>query len=440
MDRRVLPVRQRLAIDLGRAREQTVVELDVALAEHLERRAAGSRRARRPPTGGRRRRAGATRRCRPSRPVLGSGGLLRRRGLRRSGGGDGAGCSGRGSGTQREAEPDSNGLVHDASVPLLEIVDDRAADLLLHPLRALLLLPCSSCVRADPLLLGLVALLLRASFGRALRRASRSPARLASAASSSLRSSSRGRPARPRAGCRRPASPATTCSFSVSAARRSCSLRWTSASCFSTSPFCFSASARCATASCRCCSASIWRRRPGALRAAPRSATSGSSRGAPSPRPRSRRGATKPAITAVRRLRALRGLEGDDLLEERLLDVGQRALVALAELLRLVGGLAAPQQAGVAALGLPLAGRGAQLIDERGVVLVLVEPAPQRRPALDQRLVDDLDRRALAALERSGRRAGARRPSDRRGAGPRRPRATARAARPSARSRACARA
>ena len=49
-----------------------------------------------------------------------------------------------------------------------------------------------------------------------------------------------------------------------------------------------------------------------------------------------------------------------------------------------------------------------ELREERGVLLVLVEPAPQRRPALDQRLVDDLDRAAAAHRRASARRAGAR--------------------------------
>src|SRR6185436_18406155 len=96
----------------------------------------------------------------------------------------------------------------------------------------------------------------------------------------------------------------------------------------------------------------------------------------------------------------LRGVVADDRVEEAALDIGQRALVARAELLGLGGRLAAPQQARIEALLLPLARRDAQLIDQRRVVLVLVEPAPQRRPALDQRLVDDLDRRALVALQR----------------------------------------
>jgi hypothetical protein len=91
-------------------------------------------------------------------------------------------------------------------------------------------------------------------------------------------------------------------------------------------------------------------------------------------------------------------LLGDDRVEEGALDIGQRALVAALELGRLVGRIAAPQHVGAAVLLLPLARRDAQLIDHRGVVLVLVEPAPQRRPAVDERLVDDLDGRSFAAI------------------------------------------
>ena len=43
--------------------------------------------------------------------------------------------------------------------------------------------------------------------------------------------------------------------------------------------------------------------------------------------------------------------------------------------------VAAPQQAGRPALRVPLVRRGRELLDERRVLLVLVEPAPQRRPA-----------------------------------------------------------
>src|SRR5262245_10382372 len=59
----------------------------------------------------------------------------------------------------------------------------------------------------------------------------------------------------------------------------------------------------------------------------------------------------------------------------------------------------APQEARVAALGVPLARRGAELFHERGVTLMLVEPAPQCRPAMDQRLMHDLDRGTVAAIE-----------------------------------------
>jgi hypothetical protein len=59
-------------------------------------------------------------------------------------------------------------------------------------------------------------------------------------------------------------------------------------------------------------------------------------------------------------------------------------------------GLVAPQHAVVAVAGLPLRGRRAQARQERSVVAVLVEPADQRRPALDQRLVHELDGAVVA--------------------------------------------
>lgn len=54
--------------------------------------------------------------------------------------------------------------------------------------------------------------------------------------------------------------------------------------------------------------------------------------------------------------------------------------------------LAAPQQIVRVTAGLPLPGGDAQLGQERASGLILVQPAAQRGPALDHRLVDQLDR------------------------------------------------
>src|SRR6185436_6600596 len=81
------------------------------------------------------------------------------------------------------------------------------------------------------------------------------------------------------------------------------------------------------------------------------------------------------------------------------------AAVAAAPQAGFLGGLAAPQQARGVAPGLPLLGGVAELLEERGILVVLVEPAPQQRPAVDQRLVDQLDggaRGGAAALGGGG--------------------------------------
>ena len=100
--------------------------------------------------------------------------------------------------------------------------------------------------------------------------------------------------------------------------------------------------------------------------------------------------------------------DGDRRVEERALALGQLALIAPAPQPRLVERLASPQEARGPALGVPLLRGAADLREVRRVLLVLVEPAAQRRPARDQRLVDELDR-AFAA--RSARRAAAPRPA-----------------------------
>src|ERR1700733_4501145 len=68
--------------------------------------------------------------------------------------------------------------------------------------------------------------------------------------------------------------------------------------------------------------------------------------------------------------------------------------------LRFVERLAAPQQARRPPLRIPLLRRRGDLREERAVFLILVEPTPQRGPALDQRLVHDLDRAAAGVAAR----------------------------------------
>src|SRR5690606_11989933 len=67
------------------------------------------------------------------------------------------------------------------------------------------------------------------------------------------------------------------------------------------------------------------------------------------------------------------------------------ALIARTPQPRFLHRLAAPEQALGASLAVPLLRGGAQLCEIRGVLVVLVEPALQRRPRLDQRFVNELD-------------------------------------------------
>jgi hypothetical protein len=93
--------------------------------------------------------------------------------------------------------------------------------------------------------------------------------------------------------------------------------------------------------------------------------------------------------------------QGDHGRQIRFLDGREPAAVAAVPALGLVCSLSAPEQTGRASLAVPLLGRGADLLEVGAIFLALFQPASERRPALDQGLVDDLDRGArgrVAAL------------------------------------------
>ena len=102
-----------------------------------------------------------------------------------------------------------------------------------------------------------------------------------------------------------------------------------------------------------------------------------------------------------------------DGLEKGLLAPGEAIGMARAPKARLLHRFAAPEQPLRLAARVPLLRGGAQLRAERGVLVALVEPAPQRRPPAGERLVDELDGAAPRRRRGSARRAGALRPGAR---------------------------